>query len=294
MSNEFKQTSGRAWAYVGTILGVTVSALANGIETATNPAVPSNWERAIVIGMGLLPVGLFVALEVLVRNRIKDHVNWWRLAMFITAVAFAVPSYSHMHDLLQRAGQNDLICVITPLGWDGMMLLSTLALLLPPGGRAVARPIAALTAHGEPWLAARDDIRALAAAVMAVAERQTALEARVEPAPDLAPLSDGVRALYHRLEALDGRLEAIASRPVTVTARTAPRPRAVEGKTRLKPTEYPFWDDFATAQAGPSPWDDEAMHKHLVGMKPDATAEAARNLRKRWVKFYDALTTGQV
>lgn len=124
--------AGRGWAYVGTLLGVSVSALANYGETVTNDAVPALMKIPAAGLMALLPIGLFVALEVLVRNRIKEHLNWWRGGMLITALAFAVPSYSHMHDLLVDWGQNAAICILTPFGFDGLMLLSTLALLLDP------------------------------------------------------------------------------------------------------------------------------------------------------------------
>ncbi len=274
------QRAGRGWAYIGTILGVAVSSAANAAETWTNPDVPEDWQKAIAFGMGLLPVGLFVALEVLVRNRIKDHLNWWRLAMFITAVAFAVPSYSHMHDLLERAGQNDLICIITPVGWDAMMLLSTLALLLPPGAAPVQRPIAAITAHGEPYLALRDEMRALAA-------RPT-----FEPA-DLAPYLETVQAEIRALaEQTGARFDLLLTESGTVVRRPRASRPLTGDRQRLKPTEYPFWDDFATAQAGPSPWDDDRMLKELRGMKPGATPEAARNLRKRWVRHFNEITSG--
>lgn len=123
---------GRVWAYIGTLMGVSVSAGANWIETVGNPDVPKAFVLIAAGFMGLLPVGLFVSLEVLVRNRIKEHLGWWRAGMMLAATAFAVPSYSHMHDLLVSWGQNEAISYLTPLGWDAVMLLSTLALLLPP------------------------------------------------------------------------------------------------------------------------------------------------------------------
>lgn len=121
---------GRAWAYIGTVSGVAVSSSANLIETIGNPAVPKEFVWIAAIFMGLLPVGLFISLEVLVRNRIKEHLAWWRAGMLVAATSFAVPSYSHMHDLLVSWGQNSAISYMTPLGWDAVMLLSTLALLL--------------------------------------------------------------------------------------------------------------------------------------------------------------------
>jgi hypothetical protein len=123
---------GRAWAYIGTLMGVSVSSAANLMETLNNEAVPAAWAWIAAIFMGLLPVGLFVSLEVLVRNRIKDHLNWWRLGMMVAATSFAVPSYLHMHWLMLDWGQGDVIALVYPIGWDAMMLLSTLALLLDP------------------------------------------------------------------------------------------------------------------------------------------------------------------
>lgn len=130
--------AGRFWAYVGTVGGVAVSATANYTETVTNNDVPASAAVGAALLMALLPIGLFVALEVLVRNRIKEHLWWWRGGMLITALAFAIPSYIHMHDLLSDWGQAWLICIVTPFGWDGLMLLSTLALLLDPNRAANA------------------------------------------------------------------------------------------------------------------------------------------------------------
>jgi hypothetical protein len=123
---------GRVWAYIGTLMGVSVSSGANLIETLNNDAVPQAWAMVAAIFMGLLPVGLFVSLEVLVRNHIKDHINWWRAGMMLAATSFAVPSYLHMHWLMIDWGQGDIIATVYPVGWDAMMLLSTLALLLDP------------------------------------------------------------------------------------------------------------------------------------------------------------------
>lgn len=135
---------GRVWAYIGTLMGVSVSSGANLIETLNNDSVPLAWAWVAAIFMGLLPVGLFVSLEVLVRNHIKDHINWWRAGMMLAATSFAVPSYLHMHWLMLDWGQGDVIALVYPIGWDAMMLLSTLALLLDPEEAVTKKKVAPL------------------------------------------------------------------------------------------------------------------------------------------------------
>lgn len=133
-------SAGRFWAYVGTLLGIGISAMANHAESLH---YAPEW---MAVGMGTVPIFLFISLEVLVRNRMKEHLAWWRGGLITVAAASGITSYAHMALLVYRhtAGSEVVeyqsltwfillaLALIVPVVPDGTMLLSTLALLFDP------------------------------------------------------------------------------------------------------------------------------------------------------------------
>lgn len=244
--------AGRFWAYVGTIGGVAVSASANYVETTTNGNVPVLMQVPAAGLMALLPVGLFVALEVLVRNRIKEHLWWWRGGMLITALAFAVPSYSHMHDLLVDWGQNAAISYLTPFGWDGLMLLSTLALLLDPDKTAdiLDRPMSRYE-----YIVAIPDLPVITRTIVLPGRKPIEIE------------------------------QAVKSTPIdTVTAKVRkPRKAAKTGGVRFnRPEDHPLFEQWRRAEGTENAWSDEEFAR-----RSGKTPGAARAQAGRWRKHIE-------
>lgn len=129
------KVTGRGWAYVGAALGGTVSIAANIAHSYVPPTGAGlAWSPNLgaVIGAVFWPVALFVATEIL--TRVAWPSGWaWQLVRFggITPVAFvaALVSYRHLSGLLAYYGEETLVCVLGPLAVDGLMVMSTAALL---------------------------------------------------------------------------------------------------------------------------------------------------------------------
>jgi hypothetical protein len=128
--------AGRGWAYTGTILGVVTSVAANIAHTyvppTTGPATTA-WtpEPGAVIGALFWPLALLVASEVLARKRWAGpfaRVVGIAAVLLVGTVA-AVISYMHMHGLLLHYQETPLAAAIGPLAIDGLMLISSLALV---------------------------------------------------------------------------------------------------------------------------------------------------------------------
>lgn len=234
---------GRFWAYVGTIGGVAVSAGANYGETSMNPAIPEAVKAWAALLMALLPVGLFVALEVLVRNRIKEHINWWRGGMLVTAFAFAIPSYSHMHDLLVDWKQNDAICIVTPLGFDGLMLLSTLALLLDPHKKDDEEP---------------------APPLLTVIDYAITIPA---PPPVVRTVITAPRAKP---------TDTVTARVRKAPQRTRSTKTGATNRRFARPTDHPMFAQWHEAETSGQPWSDEEFAERSGKNRNAARVQAGR------------------
>ncbi|GIJ52463.1 hypothetical protein Val02_93490 [Virgisporangium aliadipatigenens] len=127
--------SGRAWAYVGAVLGGAVSIAANVAHSFVTPqGAPADWspDSGAVVGAVVWPVFLFVAVEILARVSWPNGVSWrivrWGGLLPVALVA-ALVSYRHLSGLLAHYGEEPLVVVLGPLAVDGLMIMATAALM---------------------------------------------------------------------------------------------------------------------------------------------------------------------
>ncbi|WP_433792694.1 DUF2637 domain-containing protein [Actinoplanes sp. CA-252034] len=137
--------SGRGWAYVGAILGGTVSIAANVAHSYVPPTgAAADWSPQVgaVAGAIFWPIALFVVTEMLARVAWPD--GWrWIVARFAgllpVALVAAFVSYRHLSGLLAFYGEDRLTTMFGPLAVDGLMVMATAA-LLATGGRVHSAP----------------------------------------------------------------------------------------------------------------------------------------------------------
>jgi hypothetical protein len=128
-------TGGLAWPYAGLILGGGVSVAANVAHSYVPPsrALPG-WTPSpgAVLLAAFWPAAVFVAVEIMARaswaaGRRWVLVRWGGLAP--VALVAAVVSYRHLSGLLGFYGEDRVTVEIGPLAVDGLMIVSTGALL---------------------------------------------------------------------------------------------------------------------------------------------------------------------
>jgi len=146
-----KLTSGRAWAYVGAILGGAVSVGANIAHSYVPPhgwhPTPDapHWHPApgAIAFASFWPLALLVTVEVLARVAWPTG-GWWALLRFggllPVATVAAVVSYRHLSALLAYYGDDRLAVTIGPAAVDGIMIICTGALMATARHRATATP----------------------------------------------------------------------------------------------------------------------------------------------------------
>src|SRR4051794_20252891 len=137
--------AGRAWPYAGLILGGGVSVAANIAHSyVPPPAAAPSWAPSpgAVLLAAFWPAAVFVAVEIMARahwaaGRRWVLVRWGGLAP--VALVAAVVSYRHLAGLLGYYGEDAVTVAIGPLAVDGLMIVSTGALLAmsPRGNVAV-------------------------------------------------------------------------------------------------------------------------------------------------------------
>src|SRR3954451_5789095 len=132
--------SGRAWPYAGLLLGGGVSVAANIAHSFVPPAAAApGWapNPGAVLLAAFWPAAVFVAVEIMARahwapGRRWVLVRWGGLAP--VALVAAVVSYRHLAGLLGYYGEDPVTVAIGPLAVDGLMIVSTGALLaMSPG-----------------------------------------------------------------------------------------------------------------------------------------------------------------
>lgn len=154
MSDSDSTKDGRAWAYLGAILGGAVSVAANVAHSYVPPATGRD-DRALtlqqladwaphpgaVASSVFWPVFLFVGIEILARYDWPEGRRWLALrylGLVPVMVVAAVVSYRHMSGLLAFYGEDPLTVAIGPLAVDGLMAMATGA-LIASGTRRKAR-----------------------------------------------------------------------------------------------------------------------------------------------------------
>jgi len=121
--------NGPKWARAGLVAGVLASVagnVANACLTETTVNIVLRIPMAVI-----WPVFLFIAVEVLVRNR-GVHGFLARVgqgALLTVTVPTAITSYVNLHALMIKAGEPGIAQITGPLAIDGVMLGCTVMLL---------------------------------------------------------------------------------------------------------------------------------------------------------------------
>jgi hypothetical protein len=127
--------TGRAWAYIGALVGAGVSVAANVAHSYVPPAgAAAGWSPhpGAVVGAVFWPVALLIAIEVLARVAWPDAARWTLVrfgGLGPVAVVAAVVSYRHLSGLLGYYGEDPITATVGPLAVDGLMVMATGALL---------------------------------------------------------------------------------------------------------------------------------------------------------------------
>jgi hypothetical protein len=147
--------NGMKWARAGLIGGVIASVtgnVANACLTETTVSLALRIPLAVI-----WPVGLFIAVEVLVRNR---HVRGWlaRLgqgALLSVTVPTAITSFGNLHALMVMAAEPGVAQLTGPLAIDGLMLGCTIMMLAAriPAMAADIRAVSTDAADIDGWMA---------------------------------------------------------------------------------------------------------------------------------------------
>jgi hypothetical protein len=129
------QTSGKGWALAGFLTAVSVSILANIARMYVRPEhAPENWapHPGAVAMAAWWPIALLISIEIIARVQWPDGFIW-RVIRYggLTTVAAiaAIISYRHMSGLMSAYGEAGIGAMIGPLAVDGLMVVSSGALL---------------------------------------------------------------------------------------------------------------------------------------------------------------------
>jgi hypothetical protein len=144
ISDAASQGRGKPWAYAGAIVGGAVSVAANvahsfvpgqlaGMSDEAWRALPdAHPQPGAVMLAAFWPMALLLAVEVLARVDWPTERRWTALrwgGVTPVAVVAAIVSYLHLSGLLHWYGEESLTVAIGPAAVDGLMVISTGALL---------------------------------------------------------------------------------------------------------------------------------------------------------------------
>jgi hypothetical protein len=129
---------GRAWAYLGVVMGFTLSIVANAAETVlTQTPIPLALRLPFAIAW---PAFTYVAIEVLTRTlwqkfAMRNGQSWAHLIVrFVLVVPVggiaAYSSYLHQSALFARGGEPLPIVHLGPIAVDGMLFACTATLII--------------------------------------------------------------------------------------------------------------------------------------------------------------------
>lgn len=128
------QISGRGYARLGFIVGISTSIAANiGHSVLSLVSGQPTWVKISAVGSGAFwPLALLICLEIIARVSWPRGWQWMltrHFGLLIVAIIAAVVSYRHMYGLLIVFGEDAFTATAGPIGIDGLMLISSVALL---------------------------------------------------------------------------------------------------------------------------------------------------------------------
>ena len=229
-----QRPAGRAWAYLGVLLGGAVSIAANIAHSYVPPVgVGVDWSphAGAVIGAVFWPLALFVAVEIFARTAWPSQGRWallrW-LGLLPVALVAAVVSYRHLSGLLAFYGEDVLTTRIGPLAVDGLMVMATGALIATSVRRSVAIVPASESAQVGPV------VNVLPAEAMpdVSASANVAADVPDGPVPATTPAAVPVRKV-----AVRRKRKPTTADKVTRAAAKTPDATAAELARRLKVSE---------------------------------------------------------
>jgi hypothetical protein len=164
--------SGIGWARSGFLTGILTSVAANIARTFIPPEhAPPGWhpELGAIFAAAFWPVALLISIEIISRVQWPDGWGWWLVrygGLTTVAAIAAIISYRHMSGLLAAYGESGLSAAIGPLAVDGLMVVSSGAMLAIADNVRTAGRAAALAdqAAAEP-VPAPSDVPVMAAQV---------------------------------------------------------------------------------------------------------------------------------
>lgn len=135
-----RETGGRVWAYVGTVIGAGLSIWANVEHSYVPPkGAPETWspETGSIIFSVFWPICTIIVLELISHAVVLRGWRWAGVrygALLPVAVVSGVVSYVHISALLKHYGNEKIVYQLGPLAVDGLMVLSAFVVYLT--GRA--------------------------------------------------------------------------------------------------------------------------------------------------------------
>ena len=132
------------WGYAGAVLGGLVSIAANVAHSYVAPTgAPVSWRPATgaVVGAVFWPIALFIAIEILARTSWPTGARWVFIrfaGLLPVALVAAIVSYFHLSGLLVHYRESALIAHLGPLAVDGLMIMSSAAVMATTAKRRTA------------------------------------------------------------------------------------------------------------------------------------------------------------
>lgn len=231
--------AGRRWAYAAMLIMLTLSVAGNLSHTfLVNPAAGGRAQTYAVMWPLLVWFGVELFARIPWRNKRSHSAVRWGGVMGPALIA-GIVSYNHLSGLLKADKEDWIVYTIGPLAVDGLMLMSTLGLLL-------TRSLTEKPIQDRPMEDA-DTTDILYRARIAELERQ--IEAR-----DTVPFAVGQGQPF--------TLADVLPEPVSPAAPPVPAPIAIGGVTLPEPTALPDWPPVKTS--GRAPKYDVAKAKAMI------------------------------